>query len=142
MLPYEHFIYGFFVAAGIHYFFPQITVLGAAIIFIVSWGIDVDHYLFYVFKKRDLNLRRAYHFFDGQMAVYRKQGKHYCAPLCIFHTAESLLAMIILSFYNRYVFYVLLGALLHFVGDFYHTFIVVKLPRIRRYTITSYLLKK
>jgi hypothetical protein len=140
MLPFEHVLYGLIVSFLLYYL-AYVPLIGAVIIFIVSWGIDVDHYLFYVFKKKDVSLHRAYRFFHDLPVVklIKKQGKRYDAPLCAFHTIEAVIIMIILSFYSEIARYVLFGAILHFVGDIYHMLVILKEPRARRYTIFNYI---
>ncbi len=141
MLPYEHALYGLIVAVVL-FLFHLIPLTGALILWLVSFLIDVDHYAFYVLAKHDFNLRRAYHFFAHQDKSYYKQKSEYRAPLCAFHTVEVLLLVIVLSFYYKIALYILIGMLLHFIGDFYHTIILMKAPRLRRYTIFNFIKEK
>jgi hypothetical protein len=141
MLPYEHVAYGFLVSLLL-FIFTNVGLLGSFIIFMMSWCIDVDHYLFYVIKKKDWNLKRAYQYYEAQLSIYQKQKEHYDAPLCIFHTAEFVIVLIVLAFYSKIALFVLMGTVLHYVGDAYHTFYVLKMPRIRRYTVYRYLKEK
>ena len=141
MRPKYHVLFSFLFSAGLFFFFPRITLLGAIVIFMGAVLIDVDHYLYYVFKKKDLSLRRAYRFFIMQLHVARKHKEHYQSPLCIFHTVEALILMTVLALYSKIWLYVLVGSLLHFVLDLYETLIVHKNIGLRVYTLYPYFKK-
>ena len=60
MLIYQHVIVGV-IAAAILY--PVFGLAGVLTIFAVSVLLDVDHYLIYIYRYRDFDLKRAYNFF-------------------------------------------------------------------------------
>ncbi len=142
MYPTQHILAGLLFSAVLLLLYPTIGFLGAVIIFLVSFGIDVDHYFFYIFKKRDFSFQRAYQYSIEQGKIARAQGKQYSAPLNIFHTVEALLMMGILSLYNRIMLFIFLGALFHFILDFWYTVYVLRMPYARRYTLSSYVREK
>jgi len=109
MLPKFHAIYGAIFSLFVHMFiFPDATA--AVVIFLSTVFIDVDHYLFYVYKKSDLSLIKAYYFF--------LKGGGY--RLMVFHTIEVILLLYLLSFYNKYFFFVIVGFLFHWALDIYY----------------------
>jgi len=59
LLPKYHIIYGFVFTLVLSLFFG-IGLLEFILIFTASVLIDVDHYLFYIWKKKDFSLSRAY----------------------------------------------------------------------------------
>lgn len=141
MLPKYHVLFSFLFSVGLFLLFPSITLLGVIIIFMAAVLIDVDHYLYYVFKKKNLSLSKAYQFFVDQIGVAKRQKGHYHSPLCIFHTVEALILMIILASYSKIFLYILIGSLLHFVLDLYETFVVYKRHSLRVYTLYPYFKK-
>ena len=59
MLPSVHFIVSLFLAVILYPIFGWIV----GVILIGGFFIDVDHYLLYLFKKKDYSLRNAYFYF-------------------------------------------------------------------------------
>ena len=87
--------------------------------------IDFDHYLYYVFKFKNLSLKKAYVYHDN---IYKRITKVHDI-LHIFHTIEfwifMLLVMILSYTYNvKFIFYMflitLLGMFLHIILDIVH----------------------
>ena len=110
MLPKFHALYGAVFSLFLHIFvFPNYGVSAAVTVFLSTVFIDVDHYLFYVYKKSDLSLAKAYYFFV-KGGTYR---------LMIFHTVEFLLLLYLLSFYSTYFLFVIFGFLFHWALDIY-----------------------
>ncbi|MDP2673070.1 MAG: hypothetical protein Q8O84_04625, partial [Nanoarchaeota archaeon] len=60
MLPKYHVLFGFLFSLILFLIFPFIGLSGFLIIFISSVLIDIDHYLFYVFKNRIFSINKAY----------------------------------------------------------------------------------
>ncbi|MFQ5531781.1 MAG: hypothetical protein ACE5ES_04160, partial [Candidatus Nanoarchaeia archaeon] len=63
MLPKTHIILGFIFSVLIFFLFPQMGLIGASLIFFSSFLIDFDHYLYYLFKKKDPNPRNSVKWF-------------------------------------------------------------------------------
>ena len=55
MLPKWHLFLGFFFALTLFLVFPEIEIAGFLIIFFSTFLMDIDHYIYYVFKKRDFS---------------------------------------------------------------------------------------
>jgi len=121
MYPLQHLFLGAYFAMFLFLFFPPIGFTGFLIIFLSSVLIDVDHYLFYVYKKKDFNLRTAY-------GWYIKMGKRFrslpsekmeksCYAFCFFHGVEILIIFLILSFFSKYFLYISIGFAFHLILD-------------------------
>lgn len=109
MLPKFHALYGAIFSLFIHIFvFPDRTA--AVVVFLSTVFIDVDHYLFYVYKKSDLSLAKAYYYFV-KGGTYR---------LMVFHTVEFVILLYLLSFYSKYFLFVIVGILFHWALDIYY----------------------
>ena len=117
MYPKQHIIFGLIFATVLFFLFPQIGLIGFSIIFLSSFLIDVDHYLFYVFYKKDCSLRNAYKWFvklDRKFKNFSKEKKKKIKyPPLIFHGIEALIILIVLLFFSKIFLYVLIGFLFH-----------------------------
>ncbi len=103
--------------------------------------IDVDHYLFYVFRRRRFDVRGMFAYFDDLQEL-----QHHIpyAGICIFHTVEFYLLVYLLSRAYPLLTPVFIGMLYHFVLDLIHLrhhrfltgrafFILEHFIRVRRY---------
>ena len=72
--------------------------------------IDIDHYLWYVIRYNDWNIKHAVKHFESD-------GNVDDPSIFIFHTMEFIVIIFILSlFYNEF-FYILIGAVFHIIPD-------------------------
>jgi hypothetical protein len=121
MYPKEHFFLGFFLSSLLFFGFESIGFFEAAIILFSSIFIDFDHYLYYVLRKKNLSLRKAYSWFVRNGKKYgkipKRHKKKYYLSILIFHGIEPLLLLIILSFFSKIFFFIFLGFLLHLFSD-------------------------
>lgn len=117
MLPKQHIILGLIFATVLLLLFPQIGLIGFLIIIFSTVLIDVDHYLFYVWYKKDYSLRNCYRWFIKKSREFRnlskEQKKKINCPPIIFHGFEALIILIILSFFSKIFIYILIGFLFH-----------------------------
>lgn len=102
------------------------SAISAFILLITSWPnallflvggvlIDFDHYLRYVWLKKDLNLKNAYKWNYDLLLIIPDNPKKYIA-LHIFHTIESLLFLLIIGyFWNNY--FLFFGVCFHIILD-------------------------
>ena len=119
MLPKWHFLAALILSIMLWPIFRRVVF---AIIFIAVF-IDIDHYLTYVFWKKDFNLTNAYHFYIKRGATYRKTGKiDKKYSLCIFHTIEFLLLFSILALIFKFFQILFIGYALHFFQDLFSEF--------------------
>jgi hypothetical protein len=124
MLPRAHIIVGLISSFILFLVCPQITFFYALIIFLASVLIDVDHYLYYAFRKKDLHLSRAYNWFRGQQKRFAKlkpsERSKYKSTIIIFHGIEFLLVLILLViFINKIFLFILIGVIIHLFLDYY-----------------------
>ncbi|MEK6830589.1 MAG: hypothetical protein AABX77_01010, partial [Nanoarchaeota archaeon] len=62
MLPKYHIIIGLIASIAIYLIF-NLTIFQASIIFLSSFLIDADHYLLYIFRKKDFSLINSIKYF-------------------------------------------------------------------------------
>ena len=89
MRPDKHLFYGLIFSFLLLLLFPSIGDIGFFIIFISTVLIDVDHFLYYVFRKKDLNLKRAILWYMDNWQKFSlfspEQKKEVYGGLYIFH---------------------------------------------------------
>ncbi|MCK5107673.1 MAG: hypothetical protein KAQ83_03020 [Nanoarchaeota archaeon] len=104
MLPRIHFITSTILAVLL---WPFFGFWGLAI-YIGGFFVDFDHYLVYVFRKKDWNLFNSIRYFN--------QG--YKEGLYIFHTIETIIPLVLLAPIHLFFLAVLIGVSLHLIMDF------------------------
>ncbi len=109
MLPKTHAIAGGIFSILIYFIF-QISLFNAFLIFLASFLIDFDHSVWYICRKKDFSLKKAYNLLKS----IEKPPK---PIMVIFHTIEFLLFMFILSFFFEPFLFLLIGMLFHSVLD-------------------------
>lgn len=133
MLPKHHIILGVIFSLILVFVF-NISVTSALVVFLASVFIDIDHYLFYVQKKHNLNLKKAYSFYL-HLPLNHKPIMH------IFHTVEFMLLIFLLSYFNPVFLFVLIGMVFHSITDMIE-FIVNKNTYCREFFLIRFLIKK
>ena len=131
MFPKAHLMFGLFLSLILLLFFPGISFLGVSLIFLSSFFIDVDHYLYYVYKERDWSLKRAYRWFIKRREEYhklpRKEVGKYKQIILIFHGIECWGLILIISLFFNPVFFLFFGIMFHLLFDFAES-IYYKIP--------------
>ena len=61
MYPKQHLILGVVFASLLFFLFPKVGIIGFFLISFSAVLIDVDHYLYYVYRKKDWSLKKAFH---------------------------------------------------------------------------------
>ena len=122
MLPKYHILLGFIFSLILYLIFPFIGFLGFFIIFFSSFLIDVDHYLYYIFKKKDLNLKKAYkYFFEKRKKIISSTKFVNDVPnpaMYFFHGIEILLVLFILGiFISKNFLFIFIGFSFHLFLD-------------------------
>lgn len=121
MLPRHHLYIGL-VFVGITYlFFPKIGFLNLFLVLSSSILIDVDHYIYYVYRKKDFGLKNSYNWFISKSKKFlsfpRNQRNNISIAFCFLHGVEILLILFIFSFFFNLFSFILLGFLLHLITD-------------------------
>ena len=121
MLPKYHILFGAIFSIIVYIVFG-LTTFQTSLIFLASFLIDVDHYLFYAFKKKDINPIRAVKWFvkkrEKWISLQPKERRKAKFPLIILHGIEFWILLIALSYINILFLFILIGVLFHMVLDF------------------------
>ncbi len=122
MIPTKHLFFGLILALILFLIFPQIGLIGFFIIIVSTVLIDIDHYLYYVYKKKDLNLKKAYLWFFENCKKYcslsKEQKNKYYTGFCFLHGIEILIILFFLGrFFSVYFYYILIGFSFHLFLD-------------------------
>jgi len=121
MLPKYHMAIGAIVTSTIYIIYP-LTLIQAAIIFLSSFLIDVDHYMLYVVKNKDFSLRNARRYFFSHRKRWLKlsvgERKNYKRHLFIFHGIELWIPLVLLANYFPLIWFVLTGLAIHIFLDY------------------------
>src|SRR3989338_1828890 len=107
----NHFILGLVLSLILMPFFGFYSFFAL----IPSVLLDLDHYLLYIIKTRQLSFKKA-------VEYHRKGGcgRHH---LCIFHTVEFLLLLGILSISSKIMMVVFIGTIVHLFVDYLDWFL-------------------
>jgi len=108
MLPKWHILYGVIFSLLVYFLF-NISFFEGILIFLSSIFIDFDHYLWYIYTKKDSSLKNAYN--------YLKNLRRNKPFLMIFHTVEFLLIFCFLSCVWKGFLFILIGILFHSILD-------------------------
>ncbi len=121
MYPKQHIIFGIIFSASLFFLFPQIGLIGFFIVFLSSFLIDVDHYLYSVYKKKDLSLKNAYNWFTKNKKIFlslpRKQRNGFYRGFYFLHGIEVLIILFLFSFFSKYFFFIFIGVAFHLLLD-------------------------
>ena len=122
MYPLQHLILGLAFSAVLLNIFPQIGLIGFFLISLSAFFIDVDHYFYYALKKKNFCLKNAYIWYIDEGKKLRKISKEkrqkFKNNIFIFHGAEFLILLIVLSFINFYFLFIFIGVIFHIFLDF------------------------
>jgi len=122
MLPRAHLILGILFSVTLFYLFPQIGYIGLTIILFSSVLIDIDHYFYYVYKKKDWNLKKAYFWFLKKRkqikSLPREKRNEFYTVFPFLHGIEVLILLFLLGkFFSVYFYFVLIGFSFHLFLD-------------------------
>jgi hypothetical protein len=122
VLPKYHIFLGFILSLILFLIFPSMTLVGAGIIFLSSFLIDVDHYIYYVLKEGKISLKVALnHFFEGRKRLSKmtpEKRRGFYSGFCFLHGIEILVILFILGmFVSSYFFFILIGFAFHIILD-------------------------
>ena len=122
MLPKFHIIIGLIITI-IFFFVFNISVTQSIIIWLASFLIDVDHYLYFVGKKKKISLQQARKFFFEYRAAWLKLDKKekikYKKPIFLFHGIECWIILTLISLAYSIVWFVLFGFAIHMTLDYF-----------------------
>ena len=120
MKPLAHFFSSLILALSL---FP-ILKWNALLILAVGFLIDIDHYFWYVYKYRKINIFDSYKFFIKPMN--EKSFGSVMGILLIFHTVDFLMVMLALSYLSKLALAFTIGLLLHYALDLLYLYFVAQ----------------
>ena len=118
-----HFSFGIIFTILLYFLFsPIIPPWGLLIIFLSSFLIDIDHYFYYIYKKGDFSLIKAYRWYIKNARKFcsmsKEKRKQVYLGIYIFHGIEPLIILFLLGFYLSPLFnFILIGFLFHLSID-------------------------
>jgi hypothetical protein len=143
MLVKYHVIFGF-IFSILMYFALTLTLFEATIIFLSSFLIDVDHYLWYVFNKKDLNLKSSINWFNQKRKEYLSinpiKRQEFRKTILYFHNLEFLFIVFLLSYINKIFLFIIIGLIFHLILDIID-YIIIKEPFYSKLSIIILLIK-
>lgn len=117
----HHIILGGLFSLILFLVFPAIGLIEFSLIFLSSFLIDVDHYTYYVYKKKDLSLKKAYKWFMKMekklLSLPRNQRNKISSNLVFLHGIEMLILLFLLGFVSKYFFFIFIGFSFHLLLD-------------------------
>jgi hypothetical protein len=122
MHPKIHIIFGVIFVLIFHIIFPYVNFFNLSIIFFSSWLIDVDHYFYYIIKKRDLSIIKAY---DWYLRGVRKtchlplnERKKIYTGFYMFHGIEPLIILFLFGIsVSSFFTFIFIGFAFHLILD-------------------------
>ena len=124
MLPKYHFLAGlavfiFLIIVGVPFFNATLFLLSSVLI-------DIDHYFYYVWKKKDPNLFKAYkwHIKVSRELKGMRKRKKYKRTVLVFHGIEFLLFLLILSVFFPTFIWIFFGSIFHLLLDLTELFLL------------------
>lgn len=127
MYPSRHFILSLIFSILLFPLYNYNIIL----IFLSAFFIDADHYLWYVLKFKNFNFRQAYNY---HVESKEKDKLH------IAHTVEFWILILILSFYFRFFYFILLGIIFHNILDLIYE-LVKQTKKNRALSIIAWLIR-
>ena len=124
MLPKKHILYGLIFSIVISFLF-NLTLLEVGLIFLASFLLDFDHYLYSVFREKTFSLKKAYLGFIKKGKKFRRLAKqerrNYVSGFYLFHGLETLVVLGLLGFFvSDYFYFILTGVAFHLILDYLH----------------------
>ena len=111
MYPLTHILAGLILVILLKLLSP-LAPIQILIIFLSSVLIDVDHWLIYAFKKKNISISKAYFWF-----LSLQKSKKKPVFLYVFHTVEFFLLVALLSAKFQFFQLILTGMAFHMVFD-------------------------
>ena len=124
MLPHKHFVYGILLSLILVLIMPQIGFIGVFLIISSTVCLDADHYIYYLYKKKDWSLVNAYRFFRNThkkfLAMPIEKRVRYYGAWCFLHGIEVLILVFLLTlFVSEYFGFVFIGIAFHLLLDYF-----------------------
>lgn len=122
MLPKYHLVLGIFFVAIIYFLF-HINFFDLSIILLSSILIDVDHFVYYFFKKKNIHFLKAYDWYmerwkkNHTLPREQKRKLNLYSGFYLFHGIEILITLFLFSYYIPILFFIFIGFSFHLFVD-------------------------
>ncbi|MFH1607542.1 MAG: hypothetical protein ABIA78_00220 [archaeon] len=118
----QHVILGGLFALALFLFFPEIGLINTSLIFLSSVLIDVDHYLYYVHKRKNWSLKKAHKWFvinveEKLIVIPKTQRSRFYGGFFFLHGIEFLIISFLLIFLSKYFLFIFTGGTFHLLFD-------------------------
>jgi hypothetical protein len=125
MYPKYHVFFGLILAVILYFVFPDIKIIGATLIFFSSFLIDFDHYIAYVYNKKDFSIKKSlewnYSLSNKFKSLNRENRNNYYSFICFLHGFEILFIILLLTIFASPTFlFILTGFTFHLTLDTFH----------------------
>lgn len=122
MIPKYHIFFGFVFSSLLLIFVSKINFLGFILIFLSSFLIDADHYIYLAFKNRIFNPFKSVKYFFDKKEKYSKfsveEKKKYYSGIYFLHGIEILIILLIMGYLvSSYFLFVFAGFAFHMLLD-------------------------
>ena len=144
MLSRWHIFYGSIFSLGIWLIVPQLKWYYVLFIFLSSFLINLDHYLYYLIKTKKIRFVDYFEYCKKRMLKEKEENKKGIktkGDLHIFHTFEFHILVGILSIFWMSFFYILIGMIFHSLLDIIYLVYNGLIYR-REFFMTKWLYKK
>jgi hypothetical protein len=139
MYPKYHIFFGLILSVILFLISPNyIGLLGAGIIFLSSFLIDVDHYIYYLIKDKSFSLKKAFQYFSNARIKFLKlsfkKRREYYSGFCFFHGIEWIILFLVLGFLlSKYLLFIAIGFTFHLCLDWIEEY--SKIPRMDKVSV-------
>lgn len=121
MQPKWHFLYSFVFTYILFYFF-NFTPSSLVLVFFSSIFIDLDHVLLYYLETKNLHPKRFLEWSERKKlaweALSSAERQEYRSPHFLLHGVEFVFILVLLSFWQRFFIFILLGVIFHLFLDY------------------------
>ena len=115
-----HILIGFTISYIFVQFF-NFSLIAGLIIFLASWMIDGDHYLWYALESKDYNPFHTIKWYTKSIPKWHtltlKEKDKFKRGVFIFHGIGFWIILIVLSFIHQLFLWVLIGVAIHIIVD-------------------------
>lgn len=116
----KHILIGFVISYSLVYFF-NFSLLAGLIIFLSSWLIDGDHYIWYALEMKDWNPLHAINWHRKSIPKWFKlsikEREKFRRGVFLCHGIIFWIVLAVLSFVHEFFLWILIGVAIHMVAD-------------------------
>jgi len=121
MYPKQHLFFGILLIIFLFILHPEMGIIGISIILFSTLLIDIDHYIYYIYKKKYWSLINAYNFFNNKIkkvsSFPREKRNNLYVGFYFLHGFEIAFIMILLSYFSKYFLFAFVGISFHLLLD-------------------------